>query len=481
MIGAELRRLARQLPDDELATLSVVEEADPRRAAALAALLAMSRETKKDLDRFRIEIDAGSQLETSHPTSEQQRMLAEIATSALPLGTLPLVHVVERGQGSLYALVASPCAAWKESGKTVGATGLLIRAIASRYHEIHAVTIDPWISANGVGLIAHTRRLSVEETPAQQAARLGEALGRVLATLRLEPNDLWRTRNDLLPRLGPGPRPALWHALQALSPQYPGLVLPEGTFASIQAVSLGELQERRGELLRMPLRLAVLENDGAEQGGVLRHALMRWLSLLRLETDQCPVLTQQEALQAGEHRIESRFPDPDDAAVTIAMTLPALLPSDEAHADLLLRMLNRPSGWLAQRMRDNKIVASVAARVVGGSQRRGLVVAIGATPSSIDAATASIRELFKELGTATLPQPSNIAEAIAETQQANRIRRMDPRVRLEDLWLSRGRIEGLDDVSFRNYLKRAFAGSNMLLVRSVRANAEPARGDRSRH
>jgi hypothetical protein len=477
----ELRRISRQPPDEALSTLAVVEQPDPRRAAELAALLALSIDAKTPSDRFRIEVDVGSDLAASNPTPKQQRTLADASVFHSAPGPLPLLQLTEHGQGSVYALIASPCATWSESSKSVGAMGLLMRTLASRHHEVQSVTVEPWITADGVGLLAHARRLSVEETPEQQAARLGDVLGRVLTTFRFESSDLWGTRNELLTRIGPGPRPALWRALLALSPQNPTLVAPDGTFASVAGVNVAELLESRAQLLQMPLRLAVLANDGRDQAEVLRRALMRWLSVFRFETAQCPSLSREQAPRAMDSRIESRFPDPDDAAVTAAISLPIERPSDETYAELLLWLLNRPNGWLAQYLHDGSIVATADARVVGGLQRRGLVVAIGATPSSVDAATANIRRLFQDLGVAALPQQSNIPQAIAQVLQAVRRRRMDPRARLQDLWLSQARIDKFDEAAFREYLKRAFAASNWVLVRSSqRTIAEPAAGVRGK-
>jgi hypothetical protein len=482
IVAEELRRISRQPLEEELTTLAVVEQPDPRRAAELAALVALSNDDKTNLDRFRIEVDVGSNLAASNPTSRQQRALAGASTPPSALGTVPLVHATEHGQGSLHALLASPCAIWSESSRSVGATGLLVRTLASRYHELQSVVVEPWITADGVGLVAHTRRLSVEETPEKQAERLGDVLGRVLTTLRFESSNLWDVRSDLLARLGPGPRPALWRAVLALSPQYPALVAPEGTFTSIAGITVAGLLEHRAQFLQMPLRLAVLENHGVDQAEALRHSLMRWLSMFRFETAQCPQLDREVAPRPLESRIESRFPDPDDAAVTAAMSLPTQHASDEGHAELLLWLLNRPDGWLARSLHDSNIVATADARVVGGLQRRGLVVAIGATTSSLDAATATIRKLFQGLGVVALPQPSNITEAIAQVQQADRRRRMDPRARLQDVWLGRSRTDKVDETSFRDYLKRAFSASNLVLVRSSqRTNPEPVVGGRGKH
>lgn len=469
-----LRRLARQTSSEDVSTLAVVEQTDPRVAAEMAAELSFARDAEASTDRFGIAIDVGS--DAAVPTFSRQRaMVAPISA-----GELPVVRVAEHGQSSLYAMIASPCATWSESSSTAGATSLLLRMLAARYHEIQNVTIEPWITADGAGLIAHTSRLSAQETPKEQARRLGGVLGRVLATQRLEASDLWNTRNDLLAQIGPGPRPALWRALLALSPQFPGFVIPDGQFSSVETLPLGTVQERRAELMRLPLRLAVIENDDAQQGEAVREALMQWVSLFRLETSQCPDPNRVEPLRAGENRIESKYPDPNDAGTTLIVPLPAQEPLAEEHVALLQWLLGRSSGWLAQRLRSGNVVASVDAKAIGGTQRRGLVVAIAAPASSIDAATDSVRELFQELGTGSLPLSPSVAAGIAAVQLADRQRRSIPQMRLEDLWLARGRGGRVTENGFRKFLEQVFASPSILEVRSVRPTREPTAAGRTK-
>lgn len=470
-----LRRLARQPANEASTTLAVVDETDPRTAAELAARLSLSADAKTEVDRFAVALDVGSA--SVMPTPAQQHA---VLVPTLAMGSIPTTSTVERGQGNLYALLASPCAAWRESSRTVGATSLLLRTLASSYHPTRNVVIEPWITADGAGLIAHAPRLSMQESPEEQARRLGEVLGQVFTTHRIRATDLWQARTDLLARIGPGQRPALWSALLSLSPQAPALVLPDGQFSSIEAISLETLLERRAELLRLPLRLAVLENHDARQRDALRSALAEWVSPYRLEPSRCPELGRAESVRSGQIRIESREPDPNDAGTTLAMSLPSQEPLAETHAVLVQWLLGRASGWLALRLRSEGIVASVDAKVVGGARTRGLVIAIAAPPTAMDPAAAAVRAVLQELGTGAVPAAPSIASAIVEVQAAERNRRIDPKARLEDLWLSRGRLGVVSEASLRDYLRKVFSAPNLLEVRSTRAGVDPSVGGRQK-
>jgi len=468
-----LKRFDEQPTPDEAATLAVVDEADPRIAAELAAQLSIALDSEGDDDRYGVDIDVGAG--STLPTAGQQRA---VFAGAARSSVLQLVRAVEPGQGRLYALIASPCATWSESRRTVGTTSLFLRTLATRYQETQGVVFEPWVTPAGAGLIAHAVRLSATESPERQARRLGDALGRLLTTQQIDVGELWNVRSSLLAQVGPGPRPALWHAILSLSPTFPGLVATDGQFSSVEAAALTTVQERRAEFLRLPLRLAVIENASNAQGDTMRAAVADWVSLFRAESIRCPDIGTVEPLRSGVINFESKTTDPNDAGSTIVLALPAQEPQADAHATLLQWLLGRTTGWLAQRLRSSNAVASVEAKVLGGSIRRGLVIAVAGPPSAMNAASLSLHNLLQDLGSGILPESASIALAIGELQLEERRRRMDPKVRVVDLWLSRGQEVAIDEVSFREYLKRAFGSPNLIEVRTARG---PAVAGRAKH
>lgn len=474
----ELQRLASTPTDPAAAILAILDESDPRSAARLASLVSLSIDARSQPVRFRVEVDPG--VETS-PTSEQRDTLASLAAHSPRDPNLALLQAVERGQGQVHALLASPCATWDESAKLVGVTGFLMRVLAGRYHDVRGTVIEPWVTSNGVGLMAHAGRESIAETPTQHAARVGDVLGRVLATMRIDPQDVWRTRTELLSTLGPGSRPALWRTILAFSPQQPGPLLPDGTFSSVEAISISDLRDRRTRLMRLPWRLAVLANEDEHQAESLRQATMHWLSLVRQDSGKCPSWQEPATLMQGEIRHQSKDPDANDAAITMALSLPAGDGLDDLHSTLLVWLLNRPTGWLSERLRSLNVVGSVEARIVGGTKRRGLVIAVGALPSAVDSAVSGIRTLFEDLGTGRIPQDAAFERVISEMGRAERDHRFAPRVRLEDLWLGRVWDAKVSEKSMREYLRRTFSSSNVLVMRAERAGVEVGNAGGSRH
>ncbi|HEY5955185.1 MAG TPA: hypothetical protein VIV60_01480 [Polyangiaceae bacterium] len=466
---------------DELALLATVEQPNSKWAAETAAWLSLSNTNSTSSDRFDVDIQLGSDLSKSSLVLAHQRTLADTLRRAPASNSLPTVRVAEEGQGSVSALIASPCAAWSEPIRSVGATALSIRVLAAKKHDFMGIDLEPWITPEGIGLIGRARRTSPTETSEHLATRLGDTLGRALTAWQLDSSEVWSIRHDALLRLGASPRPALWQAIGTIAGHSPALVLPDGTFASIQGVSQSELSERRLRLLHMPLRLAVIENSRvipadaeASQGNAVRAALWRWLAPYRNEVEQCPAVADSSS-ESGESRIDARQLDPDDAAITVAALLPVSDARDEAHAAVLLSVLAGQNGWLVTRLREMNVPGTVDARIVGGSRRRGIVLVVGTTAPSVDAAVRIVRSSIQNLGTGTLDDPVSIERSIRTFVQSNQTRRVDPRARLEDVWLGRDHERRIDARSFGEYLKRAFLPCHLYIVRSESA---PARANR---
>lgn len=459
-------------PDDST-PLSTMEEVDPRRAAELAASLALSRTARNLPTRVRIEADLGVDSAADEPSPAQQDALASVVKIRHVAAVVPLVRTTERGQGRLHALVATPCATWSETSKSVGGTALLLRTLALSSGGEPGISIEPWVTPSGAGLVASARRVSAIERPETQARRLGDALGRALVASRIQSADLWQARSELLARVGPGPRPALWRAIIAIAPQHPGLVAPEGTFSSVAAETAEALQEHRMRLLRLPLRLAVVENTGAPQGEATRQALSRWLGLLANDRAKCPTDLARAPSESEEIAIESSRPDASDATTTVSMVLPgAEEGTDEAHAALLLWLLTRPSGWLELRLREANVVATTDARIVGGQERRGLVIVFGTLESDVESTVSLVRRMLKELGESRLASSTEVRLGIEHLTRADELRRADPRARLEDLWLSRKWPKKLSAATFRDYLHRTFRAPKVTIVHSRQSIAD---------
>jgi hypothetical protein len=469
-IAAHELRVMNKAELGDYADLAILELSRATAAAERAAWASASNEVARSAETLAIRVELGPELAKVAPSAEQDRALARALVVAPESQTLPLVRMTEAGQGSVYALVASSCAGWSETSRSVGATALAIRALAVNDQNTTRVSVEPWITPEGIGLLGRVDRQAPSETAAQMAERLGDALGRALATWPLDSSSVWRARHQTLLRLGSSPRPALWQALGSIAGQTPALVLPDGTFGSVEGVSTSELLDRRRALLRTPLKLAVLENSvsesqAASQAETVRNVLWRWLAPHGVGTEGCPRLGAADS-SAGEARVEPRRLDPEDAAITAAVPLPNSESQDESNALVLLHLLDGSNGWLSARLRDAAVPSTVEARIVGGTRRRGVVIAIGTTDSGVETAVQVLRRSLQEMGGHAELSPTLIGEAIRAVEQANLNRRSDPRARLEDVWVGREPRVAVDLKSFRNYLKRAFSNSNLMIVRS---------------
>jgi hypothetical protein len=141
-------------------------------------------------------------------------------------------------------------------------------------------------------------------------------------------------------------------------------------------------------------------------------------------------------------------------------------------------LLTEPGGLLDTLSRDAQISVRFDATVVGGTKRRGLVVAVGTALEQADAAIDALKKLFAELGNGSKPATINYPELDAWYQEREYGRRSDPRQRLVELWSRTGVVPETSADSFRAYLRRAFTEGELMVVRATpkpeKAQVRPA-------
>ena len=97
------------------------------------------------------------------------------------------------------------------------------------------VTLQPWIAADGVGIIAHGPRWP-GETLADMTARIAEAIARPLAALPFSAPAFASARASLLERVGDGVSTdgrALGALASALVPGHPSWLAPLGAWEEL--------------------------------------------------------------------------------------------------------------------------------------------------------------------------------------------------------------------------------------------------------
>ncbi len=440
----------------------ILSATDPRTAARLLAWSALARDAAgtpptRRVIAYSTPRGAGATQDERTPTGRDfERALAAARRDRARLTTRARV---ERGQGELWALVASPCGTAGEGATTAGHRALALRAVARAHDGAEGVRLEPWVTPDGVGLLAHAPRARTDETPAEQAARVGDALGRALATARLEGAALSAERARLAADLGPGPRPDWWLLLETLAPGHPSWLEPRGTFGSIDGAGTEAAESERRRLVGEPLRLAVLASWEASQADALEAALGRWLGPARDPDRRCtPITAAPAAASAVELATESA---PERSVTHLGYSLGAAAAAERQEAEVARWLLAREGGWLDAALAG--LTASARVELLGGARLGAVVVTVEAAPADRDAAVTAVGELLDRVAR-TPPTGADVTLGLeAFTASAER-GSLDPRRRIVELW--RGdRARPPTAASLARFLAAAFTPEHLVLVR----------------
>jgi hypothetical protein len=436
---------------------SVLRPPDPSAAAAVAAWRALSG--------------------TLHP-GEARRFIAYVSNEALEgeaslaraLGradqrwkrpTLERRARVEPGQGELWALVASPCGTANESAKTAGAAAAFVTALATKLPVVEGVSIEPWITPDGIGLLAHGAPTDPYEQPTAHARRVGSALGQALGAARIEGEDQTNARNLLLQQVGTTPRPGWWLTLNSLAPQRPSWLEPRGTWQALTELAGSAAEGQRQHFLQGPLRIAVLANWSEAQVPATVAGLQRWLRPLREEQRQCPAVSRSRP-RSGVLRIDTSAPDRPPAGF-VAVPMPGGTAAERRQAEWTLWLLNREGGWLQQALRAPGLASSARAHLVGGRRGAALIVELSASKDQIDQAVAQVRGLMKRLAQGAASK-ADVQQAVAHFAVRDRSASLDPRHRIVELWQGSSTAPAPDLASLRKLHRRVFHPDTHLVV-----------------
>ncbi|HEV8247343.1 MAG TPA: hypothetical protein VGP93_16305, partial [Polyangiaceae bacterium] len=437
---------------------AVARASDPRDAAASAAWRALATQSAPANPRRTVGYVA-------HAAERGDLMLAP-AIEGLQKGwsrsTLDLLTRDERGQGELWILLASPCGTVTETTMDSGRHALLVRSLARDASGSNEVELEPWITPDSIGLLAHAAPRDSGESSAALARRVGAALGRTLLAVNPQGATVAAARSALLDDVGAQPMPGYWLAIEALSPGHPAWLEPRGTFAALSDNSRASIEAERRALLSGPLRMAVLTNAGPAQSTQARDALERWLRAERVDLSTCAEVART-APRSGEFTLNTT-PGSEHEGAYLAMPLPALSGTNRLEAEATVWLLNRPGGWLEQALRG--LSAQAQARAMGGTRAAGLVVRVVAPEDSEAAAIAELRSLFERLSRGAVSADEVVAAA-KELGRAELESSLDPRRRVVDLWRAAGPPRPLDLASLRAFHARLGSASQALvLVRS---------------
>ncbi|MCC6900904.1 MAG: hypothetical protein IT377_18140 [Polyangiaceae bacterium] len=399
---------------------AVIRPAHPAEAAAAAAWRALvARQPPSALRRavswLGPSLGRGSELEQATSTLDAARGKSTVERRVR----------VEAGQGELWALLASPCGTASESSDDAGVHEVLMRALARKRSGVAGVQIEPWVTPDAVGLLAHSTRANASETPADLARRVGDALGRALVAGRLDGNEVAETKTDLLGEIGPAGQRGYFTLLDSASGGHPSWLDPRGTWRAISTTITSTADARRRVWIGGPLRLAVLANAKSDQGDTAASALERWLRPFRGEPATCPTATRHTP-RASEQNVETSRPE----QVRAHLAYPVNGPSRDA--EWTVHLMNRERGWLEQAVGSNGEVRARAS-FLGGKSVAAIVIEVIAPEAERGRAVGQVRALIQSLakGGAT-EADAEIARRHFDARDAERA--LDPRGRVVDAW-----------------------------------------------
>jgi hypothetical protein len=420
--------LARVKPGPWVVAKQVLVMEGPDQAAAVAAWQAVTANAASvEPSPRRMVHYAGPLADGANPERASSGLAAP---PGAPPASLELRRALEPGQGQFWMLLATPCGTNAEDGTSAGALALALHASALENDRALEVSLEPWLSVDGVGILAHAGPSAPYESAQAQAERVAEALARAVLRTGPSPEHIATSRESLLEALPSGPAPGLSLALRQTTGNHPSYLDARGTWASLTAISARSAQLERERFVRSKLRLASLGNHDEAQ---IQAAERRLSSLLRSVDPgpvECPARGAVTSVP-GKYLIDA--PDVSDADAVVAVPLPPSAGGPSEEASWTEWLMNRPGGWLHQALQRPGLVSTARARALGGASAAALVIEIHAVDDKHEEAVAQVRGLLERLRSGAA-NAADVRSASDHLAQLTASRRLNPRGRLLDLW-----------------------------------------------
>lgn len=331
---------------------------------------------------------------------------------------------VEVGQGELWVALGTPCSVAHEGTSDAGLAAVAVRALAPA-HAVDGVTVEPWSSTTGVGLVAHAAPRSGESAQ-RLAHRVGDVVGRTFLASFPHVDDLVRARADSLVTFSAAQPGAdlIRSALRAESPLHPSWLDPPGTLEAVAKASIDGVDLRLATIRSGPLRLSVLANVDDAQNDAAARAAERWLPRRPGEARACPIA------DAGLAPKGAILPLTVKAGTGVALAFPV---DDSAREQALhlAAVLDGSNGRIAVELAG--LGTRFEARLVRGVARHALVLLVLAPEPNLDAVVGKLRALLEKLRGAGI-EAADLARADRDRAAARATRRLEPRARVVDLF-----------------------------------------------
>lgn len=397
---------------------------DPEESAERAAWWAITADGPSASSAGLTVLVGAAREEPTAPTASFEQALARARAS----WQRPVVEArarVEAGQGELWLLFGSPCGSTAEVEGDAGYGAVAAVAAARHAPASHDdVTVEPYVSAEAIGLVAHGPARQ-GETAAAHARRVASVAGRLFTTGALDPSSLRSAHADAFRAAARDDARVHASLASALAPGRPSLLAPFGVATSLGGASDAALVARARAILEGPLRVAVLANGDATQGEAARRELDRWIPRRLDEVRACATPDVPPA-KAGTYAVEK----PGGASAEVWIAAP-LAKGREARAAAALLAAHLDGDGLAAPL--SGLVREHGARVVGGPGPAAIVVRVVAPNATLDAAVEKTRAVLAQLRASGLDDQAS-GRAWQRLERGQSARAADPTSRLAELF-----------------------------------------------
>jgi hypothetical protein len=385
---------------------------------------------------------------------------------------------VERGQGEVWVLLASPCGTVPEALVDAGTGAVMATAAATQASAAAGdARVEPFVAPDGVGLLAHGPARA-GETPQAHARRIADLAARTFAAEALDPARTAQARTALLARAGEADHRALATLAGALAPGHPAWVWPSGTSFGLASASDEATATRAAAVRAGPLRVAVIANVDEAQADAAVRAVDRWIARRPGEARTCPSPPAPVAPRAGTYAVDRPAGRPSEAWV--AAPLPAGDDGARAAAAELAAALDGPDGLLARALAgtpadrpEGPLALDSSAQVVGSPRAAALVLRVSAPDTALDGAVAQARGLLDRLRHGALREEDR-ARAEARLARARLATALDPRQRAVALWRGEGPPPAPSLDELRSLASAALVDDALVIVASRPQRPPPA-------
>ncbi len=345
---------------------------------------------------------------------------------------------MEQGQGEVWVLLASPCGTLDEGPYDAGSSALAALAVVDHERRVLAggVAIEPWITPDGVGVLAHAAANgAAREDETALGRRVTSAAARAFAGEVPERDAIADARTVALAQIERTAGPhgaAIEGLLGALSPDHPSQLHALGPFSRVAALSVASVTSRWQSLASGPLRMALLANGGAAQATAAFLQADHWLAP-RAGAHACPVASDS-AIRPGHYEVD--LPSGADLSqALVAAPVAARGQPGRDLAELAAHLLGGERGLAQAALDKTPVPATASARLLGGARSAALVIDVRAPASALDDAVTEVKALLAKLAQDGPSDPS-LDFARTKKQRADDEAGFDPRARLVKLWLA---------------------------------------------